>query len=154
MTFDPHDYDTPEKIIGGHTVYHGGPVYRPEGLAPGVSARIPANFDPPDFWQGSDLERMVTAAEEATDLFVRAVDKHSEAEAAYLKVFHAVRAERATFESSVAAAERAAEDAAVKEKIAEKFAEGAMISAKALMQTRLAVLSAAQTHARMIERQT
>ncbi len=116
-----------------------------------------SDFDPlsvNDFWDGSELQRMVDGCEQATDLFVRAVDKHSEAKAAYLRVFHSVRAQVAATAKSVADMERQADDAAVEEKITENYAEGAMISAKALMQTRLAVLSAAQTHARMIERQS
>lgn len=109
---------------------------------------------PEDFWSGSELERMVSACEQATDGFVRAVDSHSEAEAAYLRAYHTMWARLADVSKSKADADRSAEHEAIEERIAEKRAAGAMESAKALLRTRLAVLSAAQSHIRFQERQT
>src|SRR5689334_21122895 len=113
-----------------------------------------AGLDPPTFWQGSELERMVLAAEDATDAFVRAVDRHSEAEANFLRAYHTMWARVSDAAKSKADADRMAEHEAIEEKIAEKRAAGAMESAKALLRTRLAVLSAAQSHLRAIDRQT
>jgi biopolymer transport protein ExbB/TolQ len=108
----------------------------------------------PNFWSGSELERMVSACEQATDGFVRAVDAKSEAEAAFLRVFHTARAHAARSAKSEAASERQAEDASVEEKIAFRRAVDALESAKALRYTRMAVLSAAQSHLRSVVGQT
>jgi hypothetical protein len=110
-------------------------------------------FDPPeDFWAGSELERIVAGCETATDGFIRAVDAHSAAEAAYLRAYHSAWARLVDVSKSKADADRTAEHAAVEERVREKHAAGAMESAKALLRTRLAVLSAAQSHLRAVER--
>ena len=126
--------------------------------APGTWAgRVSATFDPPsadDFWDGSELARMVDACETATDQFVRAVDAHSVAEAAYLRAFHTAWQGFVATAKSKADADRMAEHESVEERIAEKRAEGLMGASQALMRTRLSVLSAAQSHLRAVERQT
>ena len=116
------------------------------------------NFDPEpaqDFWHGSELERMVVGCEVATDEFVTAVDRHSTAEAAYLRARHVVYQQLASDpKRSQASIDRACEEAAVEERIAMKRAEGLRDAAQALMRSRLSVLSAAQSQLRSVERQT
>lgn len=101
---------------------------------------------------GTPLGRLAKAAEDATDAFVAAVDAHSEAEADYLKQYHTAFATSDTSKSDTARRSEA-EQQAWEQKIAMKRTEHAMESAKVVLRTRLAVLSAAQSHLRAVEKQ-
>lgn len=97
------------------------------------------------------LSRLARGAEKATDEFVLAVDARTEVEATYLRKFHG---EYAACEENVhAARQRFAEANALEERIALNAAEGALERAKAVLRTRLAILSAAQTHFRAVDHQ-
>lgn len=99
------------------------------------------------------LSRLAKAAEDATDAFAAAVDAHSEAEAAYLKRFHAAFA-CGDDTASDARRRSEAEQQSFEQKIQMKRAEHSVERCKAVLRTRLAVLSAAQSHMRAVEKQT
>lgn len=101
---------------------------------------------------GTPLSRLAKAAEDATDEFVAAVDAHSEAEADYLKTYHTSFAKTDPTKSDTARRSEA-EQASWEQKIAMKRAEHGVERAKRVLTTRLAVLSAAQSHIRAIEKQ-
>lgn len=100
----------------------------------------------------SRLGELAAAAENATDDFAAAVDVASDAEGAYLRAYHLAFAE--TDESWSDTKRRSeAEQAANDEKIEHKRAEWMVERAKAVMRTKLATLSAAQTQYKSVERQ-
>lgn len=98
------------------------------------------------------LSRLARGAEEATEAFATSVDAASEAEADYLRAFHVAKAHCDESWSETRKSNHA-ETVAFQQKIALKRAEWAVERAKAVMRTRLAVLSAAQSHIRSIEKQ-
>lgn len=100
----------------------------------------------------SVLSELAVASESATEEYANACDAVAVAEADYLRAYY--RALAQSEETSVAAREREAEGQAVEEKIALRFAEQAEKRCKAKVTTLLARLSAAQSWARMTERQT
>lgn len=102
---------------------------------------------------GTPLGKLAGAAEKATDDFAEAVDNHSQAEAAYMRSYHIAFAQTDEKKSDTARRSEA-EQAAWEDKIAMKVAEHRVTIAQAALRTRLAVLSAAQSHLRAIEKQT
>ena len=107
-----------------------------------------------DSWSGSELERFATRAEEATDSFVEAANNYITVDAAYQRVRGTAYAQRRLAGENHSASERMADQDAIDEMIARRAAEVQMEAQKSLMRTRLAVLSAAQTHQRAVDRQT
>ncbi len=100
----------------------------------------------------SVLSELAVAAEAATEDFANACDAVAVAEAAYMRAYYSALAR--SEETTNAGRERSAEAAAVEEKIALRFAEQAEKRCKAKVTTLLARLSAAQSWARMTERQS
>ena len=98
------------------------------------------------------INDLASAAEEATDAFVKAVDQKTVAEAAYLRAFHTAYA--ASDEKTNAGRERYADGQALSDRIRYKAAEDAVTRSQAVLRTRLAILSAAQTHAKVVMGQT
>ncbi len=118
--------------------------------------RTPSEFGVIDDWDlplaPDPLLELANATEQATDAFVKAVDSKTVAEAAYLRVFHTAYAN--SDEKTNAGRERYADGVALSERINLKAAEDGVLRAQAVMRTRLAILSAAQTHARFTQAQT
>lgn len=98
------------------------------------------------------LARLAKAAEDATDEFTAAVDAASEAEAAFMRRYHATKG-ACPEDWSEAKKTNHAETVAYEEKIAQKQTEWGVERAKAVLRTRLAILSAAQSHIRAVEKQ-
>ena len=99
----------------------------------------------------SKLGQLAQAAEEATDQFAAAVDAAAEAEAAYLRAYHIAFAQTSPLDSDTKR-RSTAEQVAFEERIGSKRAEWAVERCKALMRTRLATLSAAQTQFKAVEK--
>lgn len=101
---------------------------------------------------GSRLPSLAKAAEDATDAFMAAVANHERMEATYLRAWHTAFAQ--TDESwSDAKRKSTADQASFEERIGEKSAEHMVMLCKAKMTTALAIMSAAQSHLRSIEKQ-
>lgn len=100
----------------------------------------------------SVLSDLAVLAEERTDEYAAALDAVAEAEAGYLRCYFTAVAE--SDETTNAARERYAESCCVEEKVAWVYAQAAEKRCKQAVATCLARLSAAQSHYRVIERQT
>lgn len=102
---------------------------------------------------GTKLPKLAAAAEKFTDEYVAALDVESEAFAAERRAYHtayAVCDEKASEARKVAVSEHAS----VEEKIALHHAGNNVAAMKAKRDSALAILSAAQSHLRAVERQT